>query len=770
MRDITKVVGKATPRVTAALEVSGAAKYAPDIKLPGMLHAKILRSPYAHAIIKKIDTSKAEKLPGVMAVITHKDVPRIAYTGEGGPPSISFTGEAGKPEESFPRDEYILDNKVRHVGDKVAAVAAVDEDTAEEALELIDVEYEELPAVFDPEEAMKPGAPKVHKSEKNIAAHILNEWGDIEKGFREADYIFEGRYVTPRQAHAALEPHGCVADYNQYSGELTVWTTTQIPFVNQRILSELLNIPMNRIRIIKTFTGGGFGGKDEILLEPICAVLSMKTGNPVKLVLTREEVFIGSRTRHPSVIYLKTGVKKDGTITARYIKAILNGGAYASHGPSVTAAMGSREIGLYRSPNVKFDGYCIYTNCPAAGAFRGYGNPQQTFAIEQQMDEIAEKLDMDPVELRLKNTIRKGDLNPGTGLKLESCGLQECIRKGAEKMDWMRKRRMPKDVGGSKRRGYGMGIFMHNSGCVPYLPECSSSIVTVNSDGTAKVLVGSTDIGQGSSTIMAQIAAEELGLSLRNVSVVSADTGVVPFDQGTYGSRTTYIMGNAVLLAARDAKNQILELASKVLKTSAENLEISDGKVRAKEGGGREIPVSTIISGFQFNPKEGKIIVGKASFQPPGNAPYFGAQFMEVEVDTETGQIKVLKVVNAQDVGKAINLLAVEGQMEGTVYMGLGLALTENLAIDKKGNPLNPNFTDYKLLHATDMPKVELIIVEDKEPSGPFGAKGIGEGGLDPTAAALANAVCDALGVRIKEIPMLSEVVYKNLAEGKWRG
>jgi len=765
--DVLKVIGRGVPRVTGTLEASGAAKYAPDIELPGMLYAKILRSPYAHAVIKKIDTSKAERLPGVVAVVTHKDVPRIAYTGEGGPPSISFTGKAGKSEESFPRDEYILDNKVRHVGDKVAVVAAVDEDTAEEALELIDVDYEVLPAVFDPEEAMKQGAPKIHRSKNNIAAHIVNEWGDIERGFREADYVFEGRYTTPRQAHAALEPHACVADYSRYSGELTVWTTTQIPFVNQRILSELLNIPMNRIRIIKTFTGGGFGGKDEILLEPICALMSMITGRPVKLVLTREEVFVGTRTRHPSVIYLKTGVKKDGILTSRYIRAILNGGAYASHGPSVTAAMGSREIGLYRCPNVKFDGYCVYTNCPPAGAFRGYGNPQQTFAIEQQIDEIAEKLGMDPVDLRLKNAIRKGDLNPGTGLKLESCGLQECIRKGAEKMDWIKKRRMPREARGSKRRGYGMGIFMHNSGCVPYLPECSSSIVTVNSDGTAKVLVGSADIGQGSSTIMAQIAAEELGLSLKDVSVVSADTGVVPFDQGTYGSRTSYVMGNAVLAAARDAKNQILELASKVLKTSAENLEIREGKVRIKKGEGKEIPVSTIISGFQFSPKEGKIIVGKASYQPPSNAPYFGAQFVEVEVDTETGEINVLKVVNAQDVGKALNPLTVEGQLEGAVYMGLGLALTENLVVDERGNPLNLNFTDYRLLRATDMPRVELIIVEDKEPSGPFGAKGMGEGGLNPTAAALANAVFDALGVRIREIPMVSEVVYKKLAEGR---
>lgn len=762
-----KVVGKATPRITAFLEASGTAQYAPDIKLSGMLHAKILRSPFPHAVIKKIDVSKATKLLGVVAVITYKDVPRIAYTGEGGPPSISFTGEAERPTEAFPKDEYILDKRVRHVGDKVAAVAAVDEDTAEEALELINVEYKELPAVFDPEEAMKPGAPKIHQSEKNIAVHILNEWGDIEKGFREADYVFEGSYKTPRQVHAPMEPHGAIADYNQYSGELTVWTTTQIPFVNQRILSELLGIPMNKIRIIKTFTGGGFGGKDEILLEPICAVLSMKTGRPVRLILTREEVFIGSRTRHPATIYVKTGVKKDGTITARHVRAILNGGAYASHGPSVTAAMGSREIGLYKSPNVKFDGYCVYTNCPVAGAFRGYGNPQQTFGIEQQMDEISEKLVMDPVELRLKNTIRKGDLNPGTGMKLGSCGLQECMTKGAKKMGWMKKRKMPKYSGASKRRGYGMGIFMHNSGCVPYLPECSSSIVTVNSDGTARVLIGSTDIGQGSSTIMAQIAAEELGISLKDVSVTSADTGIVPFDQGTYGSRTTYIMGNAVMLAARDAKNQILELASKVLGRKAENLEINEGKVRVKKGNKREIPISKIIVGFQFAPKEGKIVVGKASFQPLGNAPYFGAQFMEVEVDTETGQVKVLRVVNAQDVGKAINPTAVEGQMNGTVYMGMGLALTEDQVVDEKGRSLNPNFTEYKLLSASDMPKIDLIIVEDKEPSGPFGAKGVGEGGLDPTAAALANAVYDALGVRVKQMPLLSETVYKYIVGKK---
>ncbi len=720
-----------------------------------MLYAKILRSPVAHARIKKIDVEKANDLPGVSCVITYKDAPRVLFNGSGTP----------IVKDLF-KDEYILDDKVRFMGDKVAAVAAVDNDTAEEALKLIEIEYEELPAIFDPEKAMQPSASKIHRAEHNILAHVKNEWGDIDEGFKEADYVFKGRYETPRQAHCSLEPHACVAHYNRVSGELTAWTTTHAPFVAQRNLSEILDIPINKVRVITTAIGGAFGGKNEVILEPLCALLSKRSSAPVKLVLSRNEEFIGTRTRHPCTVTLKTGVKRDGTITARKIEIILNTGAYSSHGPYVAMAMSSREIGLYKSQNLRFDGYCVYTNTPVSGAFRGYGNPQQTFAVESQLDEIAERLGLDPLELRIKNGIRSGDVNPGTRLKIDSCGLQECMMQGAERVAWRRKRMMARTQSGTKRRGLGMACGLHCSGAYPYKPECSSAIVTVNPDGTARLFVGAVDLGQGSSTILAQIVAEELGIGLNQVSVTSGDTAVVPFDQGVYASRTTYVSGTATLLAAREVKMQILEKASKLLDIDEKYLQVKNEQVTRK-GSEEGISISKVISESRYSQKDGTIIIGKASFQPLKNAPYFGAQFAEVEVDTETGQVTILKLVSAQDVGKAINPMLVEGQMEGMMHMSMGYALTEDLVIGENGRVLNPNFTDYKILHASDMPDMESIIVEPGESSGPFGAKGLAEGGLVPTAPAIVNAIFNAVGVRINEIPLTSEKMLKGLRKQK---
>lgn len=742
-----RVVGRREPRITAPLEATGRAKYALDIKLSGMLYAKILRSPYAHARIKRIDVSKAKALPGVEAVITYKDVPRTPY--------FTTEGHPGK----LRRDEYILDEKVRFVGDKVAAVAAMDKDTAEEALELIDVEYEELPAVFDPEKAMLPGAPKVHDdTDQNIVAHIRNEWGNIEKGFEEADYIFEDRYVTCRQVHAAMEPHGCICDYNNVSGELKVWTTNQLPFGVQRVLSELFNIPLNKVQVMTTHVGGGFGGKDEVLLEPICVSLSIKTGKPVKLILTREEVFFGSRTRHPCIIEIKTGIKGK-SIIARQIKAILNTGAFVSHGADVAAAMSVREIGIYKTPNLKFDAFCVYTNTPAAGAFRGFGNPQQTFAVDSQLDDIARKLGLDPVEFRLNNIIKVGEINPGTGVKLESCGLKECIERGANRIEWWKRRRTESST---KKRGMGVACFMHNSGAFPYIPEVSSSIVKVNADGTVQLYTGAVEIGQGTSTVLAMIVAEELGVDLKSVKVLPIDTTITPFEGGAYASRLTYIAGNSVRMAASDAKMQILERASKMLGKEIKSLEIGDGWIWMK-GGKEKISIKEVVNEALYSEREGIAIIGRSSFQPQSNAPFFGVHFAEVEVNIESGEIKVLKIVTACDVGKAINPLAVEGQMEGGTHMGLGYALTEDLIVNEKGECVNSNFRDYRILTAKDMPEVEAIIVESNEPTGPFGAKGIGEGAMISVAPAVNNAIFDAVGRRIKELPLTSEKVFKKL-------
>ncbi|MEM4201607.1 MAG: molybdopterin cofactor-binding domain-containing protein [Candidatus Hadarchaeum sp.] len=732
------VVGKPVPKIDAVKLATGKAEFLDDIRLPGALSVKLLGSSCAHARIRRIDVSRAERLPGVKGIITYKDAPRVPFN-----PGVYYI---------LPKDKYIFDEKVRFVGEPVAAVAAVDEDTAEEAVSLIDVEYEELPAVFDPVEAMDPKAPKIHDT--NIAAHIAREWGNVEKGFREADRIFEGRYTTGRQVHAPIEPHACAASYD--SGKLTVWTTSQIPFHVRSILSEVFGLPQHRIRVITSFVGGGFGGKDEVILEPICALMAIKLGTTVKLRLTREEVFYTTTTRHPSIVWLKTGVKKDGTLVARQVKAILNTGAYASHGPSVAGAMSTRELGLYKSPHVSFEADVVYTNSPTAGAFRGYGNPQQSFAVESQLDEIAEELGIDRVELRLKNAIRSGDINHGTGLRIESCGLEECIRRATERIGWRQKSR-DIESGRLKNRGLGIACLMHNSGAFPYIKESSSSIVQINEDGSVQVMTGATDIGQGITTTIAQLVAEELGVNLESIAVSRPDTEFVPVDRGTYASGELYISGQAARLAAADAKQQLLKKAAEVMEAKPDDLEIVDGVVRLKK-----------------NPQVGKTIreivgevaiVGRASYMPPSNAPLFGAMCVELEVDPEIGSVRVLNITYAADVGRAINPIIVEGQIEGGAVMGMGFALTEDLVLDSNGRVINKNFTDYKLLHASDLPRIEPIIVESLEPTGPFAAKGVGEPALVPVAPAIANAIYQAIGVRIKDLPITHDKVLRGLKE-----
>jgi len=745
MSEKFSVVGKPVPKLDAVKLATGRAEFLDDLRLPGALAVKLLGSTCAHARIKRIDVSRAERYPGVRGVVTFKDSPRVPYN-----PGVYYLE---------PKDRYIFDEKVRYVGEPVAAVAAVDEDTAEEALSLIDVEYEELPAVFDPVAAMEPRAPQIHRAERNIAAHIFREWGNLEKGFTQADYIFEGKYTTARQAHAPLEPHACAASYE--SGKLTIWTTSQIPFHVRSILSEVFGLPQHRIRVITSFVGGGFGGKDEVVLEPICALLAIKIGQTVKLRLTREEVFSMTTTRHPSIIWLRTGVKKDGTLVARHVRAILNTGAYASHGPSVAGAMSTRELGLYKSPNVRFEADVVYTNAPTAGAFRGYGNPQQSFAVESQLDEIAEKLGMDRIELRLKNAIRPGDINPGTGLRIESCGLEECIRRAAERIGWWQK---SKDIesGKLKNRGLGVACLMHNSGAFPYIKEFSSAIVQINEDGTVQVMTGATDIGQGITTTIAQVVAEELGVKLGDVTVSRPDTEFVPVDRGTYASGELYISGQAARLAAADARQQLLRKAAEVMKAKPEDLEVVDGVVRLKKKPEVGKTIREIVGEVA--------IVGRASYMPPSNAPIFGAMCVEVEVDPETGGIRVLNVAYAADVGRAINPVIVEGQIEGGAVMGLGFTLTEDLVLDGRGRVVNRNFTDYKLLHASEVPRIEPIIVECLEPTGPFAAKGVGEPALVPVAPAVANAIYQAVGVRIRDLPITHDKVLRALQESRNKG
>ena len=748
------IVGKRVPRLEGPSKATGSERYTTDLFLPNMLFGKVLRSPHPHARILNIDTKEAERLPGVKAVITSKDMPNVKYGG-------------------YVKDETPLaGDKVRYVGDALAAVAAVDESIAERAIDLIRVDYEVLPAVFDPEEAMKPGAPLIYEAERNVASYNKFEVGDIVKGFSESDFVREDRFETQQVTHCVLEPHVCVAVFDKDG--LTVWPRSQQPFGYRRIVSSVMGIPLNKVRVISLRQGGGFGGKVEVLpLDLSCIMLSKLTRRPVKIVNSREEEFTTTRTRHPYIVYMKTGVKKDGTLVAREARVIVDNGAYSSRGPGVVKYAAWAFASLYRIPNIKVESFVVYTNKQAGGAFRGWGNPQIHFPGESQIDMIAETMGLDPMEIRLKNATRLGDVT-SAGWIIKSCGLSECIQKAADKIGWKQKRQ-------NKRPnvGIGMACLIHITS-MRYHPsldaDFSSASVKVQDDGSVTVMIANSDMGQGMETVMAQIAAEELGVRLEDVQIISGDTSTTPECMGGWGSRLTFMCGNAVKMAAAEAKNKLLEAAGDKFDVPIHDLSIKGGKVYVRGPSDREVPISEIVS-YSLNRKGSQAIYGYAHFDADdvnpdritgiGNisAAYpFACQIAEVEVDPETGQVKVLKIVSAHDIGKTINPMAAEGQIDGAAAQGIGYALFEDLLL-KNGKVVNSNFLDYKIPLSTDMPKVEHIFVETNDPAGPFGAKGLGEPVIIGVAPAIANAICDATGIRIKKLPITQEKLYAALKE-----
>ena len=751
MSDKLSVVGKNVPRLDAIDKATGRAKYGVDLKMDDMLYAKILRSPYPHARVVKIHTTKAESHLRVRAIVTINEIPKVV-------------GAIGKlmTEEGRKR-LYILDNVVRFIGDPVAAVAAEDEGAAEEVLSLIDVEYEQLPPVFDPVEAMQQNAPKIHEG-GNIAFHSLKEFGNIDKGFKEADYVFEDRFVTSKQKHCATEPFStCIASYS-LDGKLTVYSSSQRPHVIKTYLAGALGLPVNRVRIIKPYTGGAFGGRDYLIhgLEVMCSALSRKAGKPVRMSFTREEDFEATEARHPFIIELKIGVTKDGILTAMSIKAVMDVGGYGPHAIGVLNNAMSNGIALYRCPNVRFDGYSVYTNKSLCGAFRGYGNPQINFALESQMDMIAEKLGIDPVELRLKNYRGLGEIDPVRGDEIRSDGMKECLSKGAKKFGWNQKR-TKRITEGTRKRGVGMSCLVHHSGARFAIPDPASAIVMLNSDGSASLITGAADDGQGNRTVLAQIAAEELGIGFDQVSVSDTDTDITPFDSGTHASRQTYAGGIAVKKAAAEAKNILLSFASEHLDVKEERLRIKDGLIYDVKNPATNISVSALLMRLQYEDLSiGKQIIGVATGVAPSSPPIFGTNFAEVEVDIETGEVHVIRLTCAFDAGRAINPTHVEGQITGGAVMGIGYALTEGLIIEN-GKVLNNNFTDYRIPRACDIPEIDAIIVESNEPTGAFGAKGVGEATMAGTAAAIANAIYNAVGVRVKELPITQEKIVREL-------
>ncbi|MFQ5762304.1 MAG: xanthine dehydrogenase family protein molybdopterin-binding subunit, partial [Candidatus Bathyarchaeia archaeon] len=732
----------------------------------GMLHGKILRSPHPHARITKIDTSEAEKLKGVRAVLTYKNVPR----------TISYVGHLHPPHT--PLDRYILDNILRYVGDEVAAVAADTPEIAEEAVDRLHVEYERLPTVFDPEEAMKPGAPKLHDEgeyiydrDKNVAFHLRLNVGDIGKGFKDSSIVVGPEKFSVSAAHTApIERHGCIAHWDLMEDKVTIWTSSQAVFRFRTAIAHELGIPENRLRIVTPYIGGAFGGKlSAYPYHAIAALLSKEAGGkPVKVILSREEVFVGGTcNRHPGTLTLKLGATREGLFKAFDATVVFSTGGYAYHGSGPIGFCSAMLTSLYNFATYDVRGFNVYTNTPPSGAFRGYGNPQAQWALEQLVDMVAEECKMDPLEMRKKNHVKVGDVILWSGVEVKSCGLDECIDKGAETIGWKKRYDSSYRGTGPKRRGIGVGMMTHVSG-TKYIPgeaEIASVILKVDESGTFTLLSGAHELGQGARTIAVQIAAEELGVRPSDIVMTDVDTDNLPLALGNYGSRYTYVDGTLIRQAAVDTKRQLLEWASKKFDTAIDNLEFDKGIIRVKRDGGATATIAQLVKfAHWYNPEEAGAIIGKATGPPLYNAPPFGAQFAEVEVDVETGEVKVQRLVAVHDVGRAINPMLCEGQIEGAISQGLGYALTEGLMVDSEtGKILNSDLMDYKLFTAADMPRVDVALVEPIDPTGPFGAKGVGEPALVPTAPAIANAVYNAVGVRIKDMPILPEKVLNAL-------
>ncbi|MDQ7779929.1 MAG: xanthine dehydrogenase family protein molybdopterin-binding subunit [Planctomycetota bacterium] len=749
-------IGKREPKLDAEAKSRGKAIYPQDIRLPNMLHGKILWSRYPHAKIVSIDSSRALALPGVKAVITALDLPAL---------NCGFK----KDNPPLKRD------KVRSLRDEVAAVAAIDEDTAEEALDLIDVKYEELPAVFDPGEALKKGAPVIHEYAPDNLVQMKYDYqaGDVEAAKRESAHVVKDRFKLHYVTHTCLGTCCCVADWDT-NGNLTMYSPTQVPFLYQKDLADVLGIAGSRIRVIQPVIGGGFGSKLDLYpYEIICAHLARITGQPVKITFTRQEEFFATPCRQPVIVDCETGVDKNGKLVYRDAHVLMDNGAYVSWGATIPYVMMNPFSSLYRVKNVRFKTTIVYTNNMYAGAFRGYGNLQGTFCVESQMDELAEKLGLDPLEFRLLNCNEPGDVT-AQGMKVTTCGLRDCLKKATEMIGWKEKKPGPK--GDRVKRGVGLASYFHvGGGARVYMSDGCGAIVKLDDFGKVTLITGSTDIGQGSETVLAQIAAEELGVRTEDVTVINTDTSVKPWDVGVHASRTTFIAGNAARMAAAKARTRILESAALMLNAPCDDLDINDRVVYSKSDSTKNVSLVKVLRKLHFK-TDGAVIVAEHFYDPPqerqdgnfcGNISVtysFGTQAVEIEVDTETGKVTVVDFAVANDVGKAINPMLLEGQLEGAAAQGIGYGIYENLQI-VKGEVKNPTFLDYKIVTSKDMPPIRTALIETDDPAGPFGAKGIGEAGAIPTAAAIANAFFDATGVRMRDLPLGPETVLRALRE-----
>ncbi|WP_299978038.1 xanthine dehydrogenase family protein molybdopterin-binding subunit [Desulfobacula sp.] len=769
-------VGKRILRKDGPDKVTGKAIYTVDIQLKGQLVGRILRSPHAHARILDIDISLALEVPGVKAVITGKDTLGIKH------------GFVETPR--YPADQYPLAmDKVRFIGEEVAAVAATDVYAADKALSLIKVTYESLPAVFDPEEAMIPGAPEIHPSHPKVKEDLVNiggktasGWGDVEAGFQEADYVREDRFESHLRTHGFLEPHATVASF-EADGKLNVWTSSQGPFIKRAKLAKTLGLPQSSVRVKKAYVGGAFGGKIDLYTHEFCAaLLSMKTSRPVEIIATREEIFTAYRHGQPMIVTVKTGVKKDGTIVAQEFKTINNSGGYRGSGVVVIFLVWGFAMAPYRIPNMKYKGYSVYTNNPIRSPQRGHGAPQMRFAVESQLDMIAAELGISPIDIRLKNARVSGEMLPN-GDNVHNCGLKDCVLDIAKHTDFTAKFGISRtEKQGRYRKGIGIGVSAYFGGSLIY-PNSSSVIVKMNDDGSVSLLTGSLDIGQGSETILCQIVAEELKIPIEEVQVFAADTETTPVDIGVWISGNAYVTGNAAREAAGDVRRKLMTIAAEELNADIENLIFQNKRVYISGQPERSLSYEELVA-LSIQKHRGDSVIGNGHWRTMRDEPFhpslattkgrwtenyaFDAQTAEVEVDTETGNVRLLKAVTAHDCGFPINPLQVEGQIDGQVSMALGHAFMEEIMMEK-GRTLNPSWLDYRMPSICNIADSEHIdvITERYQVGKPYRTKEVGEGYVSAILAAIANAIYNAVGVRLFSTPFTPEKILKGLEKIK---
>ncbi len=759
-------VGHSHIRKDSVAKVTGKTRFTDDYTMPGMLHAKYVRSPIAHGMVKKIDTSAALAITGVEAVFTYEDIPKNVFPTAGHPYSLD-------PNYSDVADRLLLTNHVRYHGDEVAIVVARDHLSAEEGARAVIVEYDELPVCVTSEAALAKDAPDIHDGGNIIKSTTFEVGGTIDEAEKQADTVIEGKFTTPIILHCHLENHVSYA-YMDDNDHIVIVSSTQIPHICRRIVGQALSMPWSRIRVIKPYIGGGFGNKQDVILEPMVAFLSTKLGGaPVKIELDREEGLVATRTRHSWSIDARAGFSNDGTLKFMDLEVISNTGAYASHGHSIPMAAGSKSCNLYPRSVTRFSATTHYANIPAAGAMRAYGSPQIFFGIESLLEDAARKLNIDPVDIRIKNSAQPGDIVAKTGELKHSVAMVDCLQKGREIIEWDKRKLEYAQQEGSVRRGLGVASFSYGSGTYPACVEIASCRLVLNQDGTVHMQVGATEIGQGSDTALAQMAAETLGIEYDSVHVVSdQDTDVTPFDTGAYASRQAYVAAPAIHEAAEKLKAKILQHCQLMTGQSSKELDLVNGEIIQLDHTvpldqkGKVIDLKELALDTYYHKDRGGQLSAEVSTKTLTNAPSYGCTFVDLEVDIEMCTVTVKEIINVHDAGKIIHPLAAEGQVHGGMAMGIGMTLFEELLIDPaSGWIYNGNLLDYKIPTAVDIPELSHAFVETHDPTSPYGNKSLGEPPTISQGPAIRNAILDATGVTINEMPMTPKVLFRHFNE-----